>query len=771
MKLIIKFLFLAAFCIASLKSSNLSAQEAPQKNYRYGVVENKSGFPVRVRLINKDGGERFYELGAGKSSVVPLNTKAVEVYYHESNPVGVTEKLDVEVYQSNTLSGVKKVPGFGDTVTFDEPTGAFPPSYLTSDYPAAVLPGASYPDEEEELNLMRLKHKNSSIRAEGASELGRLKSVKAVEPLIESMGKDKEISVKKAATQALGKIGNKESVKALRQVLDDKEWFARRNAAEALTNIEGDEAISALKEATRNDDGFVREVAIEELIKRKNPDIVDSFKDALKDKSEYVRADAIEALGAIGGEGAFDDLTAALKDKDFVVRKRAVEALRKTGNEQAKDALKEALAVEHDSFVRDDIQWVLDRIEARAKEKKLEAEAGLRDEELIKLNEDYMANEKEIERLEKENPTGEEIKLRKHKKDSLKEQFDERAKRVEGKYGPAWRDNYRKDGKLPGGLLEDNKSMLVKLNDAKKGKEEKVKKLQDQFEELKKAAKPVESREDRLLEDQRKLREDFVKEHGESSGWTDEVRKEYENALNELTQKSRKKWEEDKKSESENNRKLGKTIKELAEAKAELNQTSEYIEQLNKKAAAAPVSTFPVTIGEGVGVVKPPSLESEEHKEEAFPAPSAPGKSPVPKSPENEQFTLKVITVTANNNLADMDSGLRAYIMINGQETLKQELDDPEDDFEPGATDTFERTFNIPLSDVKSVSLVVDGDDEWLCERISFQFFTKDKVSNTYTFSIETLFSGESKDMDELGAVKSKTFNINPSADGLLERK
>lgn len=64
MKPIIKFLFLAAFCVVSLKSSNLLALEAPRKDYRYGVVENKSSFPVRVRVINKDGGERFYELGA-----------------------------------------------------------------------------------------------------------------------------------------------------------------------------------------------------------------------------------------------------------------------------------------------------------------------------------------------------------------------------------------------------------------------------------------------------------------------------------------------------------------------------------------------------------------------------------------------------------------------------------------------------------------------------------------------------------------------------------
>ena len=587
------------------------------------------------------------------------------------------------------------------------------------------------------------------------------------------MEKDKDMFVKMATMQALGKIGNKESVKALRQVLNDKGWFGRGNAAEALTNIEGDEAISVLKEAARNDDGYVRKVAIEELIKRKNQDIVDSFKDALKDKSENVRADAVAALGVIGGEDVFDDLTAALKDKDFFVRYKAVQALGKTGNEQAKDALKEALAFEHNSSVRDDIQWELDRIEARAKEKKLEAEVGLRDEGLIKLNEDYMANEKEIEKLEKENPTGEEIKLRRRNRDSLKEQFDERAKRAEEKHGPAWRDNYRKDGKLPGAILEDNKSRLIKLKDARGAQEEKVKKLRDQFEELKKAAKPVESWEDRLLEDQRKFREDFVKEHGESSGWTDEVRKEYENALNGLTQKSRKKWEEDKKSESENNRKLGKTIKELAEAKAELNQMDEVIELQDKRIAEKPLTgpAIPFVIGEDVGIVKPPSLESEERKEEAFPVPSALGEGSVPKSPENEQFTLKVITVTADNPLADMDSGLRAYIMINGQETLKQELDDPEDDFEPGATDTFERTFNIPLSDVKIVSLVVDGDDEWLCEQVSFQFFTKDKMSLTYVFNIKTWFSWESKDMDELGAVKSKTFNINPSADGLLEKK
>ena len=118
-----------------------------------------------------------------------------------------------------------------------------------------------------------------------------------------------------------------------------------------------------------------------------------------------------------------------------------------------------------------------------------------------------------------------------------------------------------------------------------------------------------------------------------------------------------------------------------------------------------------------------------------------------------------------------MDGDMHVYVTINGEGEHGHELDDPEDDFEPGAVDVFDREFNYPLAEVKFILLDADGSDEWQCESISFQFLQGDKKSKVYTFNINTWFSTEQSDIEKLGAVKTKRFDIRPPADGLLEKK
>ena len=58
----------------------------------------------------------------------------------------------------------------------------------------------------------------------------------AVKPLIAAL-KDESFSVRRAAAEALGKIGDPRAVEPLIDALQDKEWFVRRTAAEALISI------------------------------------------------------------------------------------------------------------------------------------------------------------------------------------------------------------------------------------------------------------------------------------------------------------------------------------------------------------------------------------------------------------------------------------------------------------------------------------------------------------------------------------------------------
>ena len=67
------------------------------------------------------------------------------------------------------------------------------------------------------------------------SNVEKMKANKYVEGLIRAL-KDKERSVRRRATYALGDIGDSRAVKPLTETLDE-DWHVRRSAADALENI------------------------------------------------------------------------------------------------------------------------------------------------------------------------------------------------------------------------------------------------------------------------------------------------------------------------------------------------------------------------------------------------------------------------------------------------------------------------------------------------------------------------------------------------------
>jgi len=273
--------------------------------------------------------------------------------------------------------------------------------------------------------------------------------------------------------------------------------------------------------------------------------------------------------------------------------------------------------------------------------------APIDDKEFLReQNRMYMEKKKRLEEID---PNSAEAGVIRGALKIWEKDIDRMTKEAEAKYGSDWREQYRDpNGKLPGGLIEDDKSKLIKLQERRKEQQGKVDGLKSEFEELKKQLKPVESRwEDRLTKDQREFREKFVEEHGPSDTWDEETRKKYSEGFNSLTGQSKKQWEEDKAEQVEVNRAIGKKIKAIAQEQAELNQMDEVIELQNKrvaeKSSTGPAIPFVIDEGgEGVEIVKPPSLEGEERKEEAFPVASVPGKGPVPTGAQKSSSGVTV---------------------------------------------------------------------------------------------------------------------------------
>ncbi|MFC1570724.1 HEAT repeat domain-containing protein [Candidatus Omnitrophota bacterium] len=325
---------------------------APARNHRYGVVENKSSFPVIVQLDSTN--QEFHFLDPGEQMVVPAGTREVDVQRSSSMPLDGSERLNVEVRvgeESLRSGNVTRVTGFGDTVRLDTPTGGFSPSQLRSDTRANILPGAAYPEDRTSLNLRRLDNSNSEVRALGASNLGQAGNRDAVEPLLRALRDDNE-SVRYDAAESLGEIGDPRAVGAITERLTTENSYAQAAMIRSLGKMGNQESVRALEQTLRSPDAMTRLGTINALKASGGPDAARAIRSALTDSDIYVRDLAVSALGDMGGTENMGPLERVLRnDSSGDVRRRAAQALGKIGDVRSLDALSRAMN-DSDSSVR-----------------------------------------------------------------------------------------------------------------------------------------------------------------------------------------------------------------------------------------------------------------------------------------------------------------------------------------------------------------------------------------------------------------------------------
>jgi HEAT repeat protein len=149
------------------------------------------------------------------------------------------------------------------------------------------------------------------VRRAAAEALGKLGDPQAVPALIGALGEWGDLwseNVRRAAAEALGKLGDPQAVPALIQALGDSDWDVRRAAAEALAKI-GTPAVPALIQALGDSDWDVRRAAAEALGAIGDPQAIPALIQALGDSGWDVRRAAAEALGAIGDPQAVPPLS------------------------------------------------------------------------------------------------------------------------------------------------------------------------------------------------------------------------------------------------------------------------------------------------------------------------------------------------------------------------------------------------------------------------------------------------------------------------------
>jgi HEAT repeat protein len=191
--------------------------------------------------------------------------------------------------------------------------------------------------------IMALLFKEPVVRRAAAEALGKIGDPCAVDSLLKAL-KDDNQNVRTEAASALGKIADPRSAEPLIKVLDHKDNQLRHKAAEALLRICAssiEPLITALKDNTIKSKACCEVAAV--LGQIGDARAVESLIAALKHHHRNVRQAAVQALGEIAAPRAVEPLIEALDQEDTFSCLVTAEALRKIGDPRAVELLIRAL--------------------------------------------------------------------------------------------------------------------------------------------------------------------------------------------------------------------------------------------------------------------------------------------------------------------------------------------------------------------------------------------------------------------------------------------
>jgi HEAT repeat protein len=150
------------------------------------------------------------------------------------------------------------------------------------------------------------------VRAAAIMALGQFDDPRTTEPLFIAL-RDKRYDVRKAAIDALVKIGNV-ILPSLESALTDSETHVRRAAVLAMRQLRDPESVWALMRSIHDEDPTVRRDVLGALGQLGDPQVIDGILGQLHDEDTEVRVAAAQALGEIGQARALAGLLPALKD-------------------------------------------------------------------------------------------------------------------------------------------------------------------------------------------------------------------------------------------------------------------------------------------------------------------------------------------------------------------------------------------------------------------------------------------------------------------------
>ena len=156
----------------------------------------------------------------------------------------------------------------------------------------------------ERISLVRaLVSTDSSIQSYAAEPLGVVEE--DIFPFLISSLQEDTSEIRQAAAYALGKLGDQQAVKLLREALYDDHAGVRREALDSLIQLE---VVEALIEALSHPDEDIRRSAVWAVYDLKYPQALEPLIGLLKDESDSIRQVTCFALRNLGDAQAVQPL-------------------------------------------------------------------------------------------------------------------------------------------------------------------------------------------------------------------------------------------------------------------------------------------------------------------------------------------------------------------------------------------------------------------------------------------------------------------------------
>jgi len=201
------------------------------------------------------------------------------------------------------------------------------PDHVVREWCAAALEAVGSPEGAPALALALKRDSSKDVRLRAAVALRNLKAANALQELLSYA----EPEIRGLAVTGLAKIGHRESLNEVAGLLRDEDVEVRRRSAAYMAEFACDEALESLA-------------------------------CALQDAQPVVRAEALKSLGRIKGEKACDLALQSLQDEDWQVRYTAVTSLGEIGHGKAVEALVAVMFGQDDEEIRAWAAWSLGEI-------------------------------------------------------------------------------------------------------------------------------------------------------------------------------------------------------------------------------------------------------------------------------------------------------------------------------------------------------------------------------------------------------------------------